>query len=659
MKSASVASASLSILLSLGGLATAADETPPESQAWRPVVVAPEQSLSLLDAVRLTLEQDPSIRLQDAQTRFKQGVNQELSGQFDMTLRANGGYEYNREELRDSTKRSEAKNRSDLDNAIPKLDSIVGGLNQALQNLQNPNVIEDPSKVDFTQGITNDQIRGEMLRIQSQLVLLTSLLQSTADPLLRADLTSIRDNVLESGINAFANQVEEVSGLPDQVRQTRADLGDTPEEQFSKRWDVHGDVFKVFRNGIIFSPYAELHFQGQNYVGKPTTDAAKGGQGVADLYRSEVGFDVRVPLRRGLGKDSVAAAENASLKDYESTRLELLHRESQSILQTTLAYWDTRSAADQLEVAKRSVTLQATLLNLTKELIKAGEMPAADEARTQASYADSLARQDAAERRLGESRVNLARVIGVALPGPGGAPQVADRFPVPPGSVVAEDPVVDALVKGALGHRLDLLAAQTLQEAATILTKGARLDTRRLLNLDGSAWGNSLGENEISNLDRWVFHSGSVALNFEMPFKNNQAVGRLGQRQASLLQASIDSADLGRTIALNVERLVRALRLSSDRLNRAQEAVRYYDKTIEDEQIKLKAGDSTLIDTILTEQQTTSARLSLVSAQQDYAATLARLLFESGLILTHEDGRAKVTGERLVTVPAPMQGVPR
>jgi len=644
----------VSVCLLAGPSARAADR-PLGDAPWRPVALQPEQSLSLLDAVRLTLQNDPNIRLVESQYRQKEGVTQELAGQFDLTLRANAGFQYNREELRDSTKRREQKNRDDLDAIIPRADSVLASLQRGLANLQDPNAIENPAEIDFTEGVTNPSIANDLLKIQNDLILLTELIATTADPFTRRQLEDLRTDLLQSGIDAFATQVSEVEGVPDALRQARADLGDTPEEQFSKRWNAHLDLIKQYRNGIFVSPYADLNFTGQNYVGKSTTDAAKGGQGVPDLYRGEVGFDVRVPLRRGLGRDSVAASESASKKDAEATRLSLLHQESQSILQTVLAYWEVRSAADQLEVSKRSVELQADLLNLTQELIKAGEMPAADEARNQASYSDALARQEAAERRLHEARVGLARTMGMTLAGAALGPMAAEAFPAP-AAVVAPDPAVEAMVRVAIDRRNDLLASQTVLEAAGILSKGAKLDARRLLNLDGSFWGTGIGEDEIGEMDRWVFKSGEARATFEMPFANNQATGRYNQRVASQRQAAIDAGDLGRTIALNVERLSRSLALAAERLARARDSVAAYDKTIEAEQAKLKAGDSTLIDTILTEQQTTAARLTLVSAQQEYATTLARLLFETGLILERQGGMAKVDGEALVAVPAPLQG---
>jgi hypothetical protein len=54
------------------------------------------------------------------------------------------------------------------------------------------------------------------------------------------------------------------------------------------------------------------------------------------------------------------------------------------------------------------------------------------------------------------------------------------------------------------------------------------------------------------------------------------------------------------------------------------------------------------VDTILTEQQTTNARLALVAAQQEYTTLLAALRFEAGMLVQDNN----VTLANLVAVPA-------
>ena len=195
MRSSFVIPAWVCLLAGLPVLAAAADKQASGDAPWRPTALQPEQSLSLLEAVRLTLQNDPNIRLTESQVHQKEGVTQELAGQFDLMLRANGGYQYNREELRDSTKRREQKNRDDLDAIIPRADSVLAGLQRALTNLRNPNAIENPAEIDFTEGVTNPAIANELLKIQNNLILLTELIAQTADPATRLQLEGLRGRV--------------------------------------------------------------------------------------------------------------------------------------------------------------------------------------------------------------------------------------------------------------------------------------------------------------------------------------------------------------------------------------------------------------------------------------------------------------------------------
>jgi outer membrane protein TolC len=70
------------------------------------------------------------------------------------------------------------------------------------------------------------------------------------------------------------------------------------------------------------------------------------------------------------------------------------------------------------------------------------------------------------------------------------------------------------------------------------------------------------------------------------------------------------------------------------------------------EQARLKAGDSSLIDSIITEQQTTAAKLAYITAQQDYATLLASLRHEAGLLV--QDG--SVDAIQVVAVPQALVG---
>lgn len=659
MKSSRLCLAILAPVLFLcGPTAAGADEQRPADEPYSPPVVSfneDERGLGLLDAVRLTLEHDPRIKLRDAETDLKEGVLREVSGQFDLTLRADGSFQYTQEELRDSVKESEIENRRQLDEAIPVVTQRANDLSQAIVTLRDPRAVSDPGSVDFTAGITDAALQDDLALLQAQLIFLTDLIARTPDATLRQDLIRIRQQAVDAANRRFAEQAEEIAGLPERLRKLREDLGDAPEDQWAKDVNVHAELTKLFRSGILVAPYFDGTYSARNYVGKDSTDPEQGGLGIKDLYRAELGFEIIVPLKRGLGRASVAAAENAARADLEASSLLLLHQKSQSVLATLLAYWDLRAAQDQVEVARRSVKLQGRLVFVTRELIKANDVPRSDEARVLASQADAQARLEAAERRLNETRLNLVEVMGVSVHDARAAPLASDAFPGASGALVATDGTVAALADEALGRRHDHRATFKVQEAGRVLARAAQLDTRRLVNLDLRVFGTSVNE-ESPDLDSWVFRSGSAAVEVEVPFKNNTLEGRRMQREASLEQARIDTSDLARTIKLNVVRLARSLSVASEQLKKAEQAVGYYDQTIKDEQDKLKAGASTLVDTILTEQQTTSARITRVNAQREFAGLLARLRFEAGLLVLDADVGGRVSEGSLSDIPARLLG---
>jgi outer membrane protein TolC len=632
----------------VGLLAVAAGGGSQENQP--PVFRSDEKGLRLLEAVRLSLQHDPFILLQEAESLGRAGTARELSGQFDITLRGNGRFDYKQQELTETVKRKQRKDRQDLIDTLPGVESLSESLDAVVRNLA------DPNNDDLTQGVTDPQTRIEVLGLQINLALFDALIDSAQSPALRQTFVDLRQTAIDTATAQIGRAAREAARIRLDLRNAIQNLGPAPVDEWSRVAKLHLDVVKQFRNGIFVSPYSDLSYQAQNYVGKTSTAVERGGQGVKDTYRAEVGFDVRVPLLRGLGKSSVAAAETAARKDYEASRLTLLHEKSRSVFETVRAYWDLRSAVEELEVARKSEQLQAELLNFTQELIKAKERPRSDEARVQASHADAQARVSAAERRLSDARVNQARVMGVALESAESAPLPADPFPEPPEDLATNASAVANLAHTALEQRMDRKATLIREEAAGVLAKGASRDTKPRLDLQGKLFGNSTGEASLADLDRWVFRSASGALELEAPFANNALRGRLAQRESSLGIAQIDSAEKARTITLNVLRLTQSLQLAADQLKLAEAAVSYYDKTIEDERSKLKAGDSTLVDTILTEQQTTAARQARVAAHRNYATVLAELRFEAGGLVLAGDDQSRVTEESLLAVPAALRG---
>ena len=122
-------------------------------------------------------------------------------------------------------------------------------------------------------------------------------------------------------------------------------------------------------------------------------------------------------------------------------------------------------------------------------------------------------------------------------------------------------------------------------------------------------------------------------MTIELPFGNNQRLGRLAQSTASASESQIRVADLSRSIQNNVPKLAETLARTRAEWEQRQEAVIQYEATWDTAQRLRGSGDMTLIDTLLTEQQLTQARLQLVQAKRDYASAVARFRRETGTLV--------------------------
>jgi outer membrane protein TolC len=623
---------------------------PPDPQApYTPPAIRFEAAgLSLLDAIKLTLQNDPTIKLRETDVALQQGVVRSQKGIFDSLFRVDGSFERYQSELLESEREDLQKVRDDLKTGIVEATTLTDSLTAAGTLLKDKNqAFNNPDGLNLS-NIKDPAVFETMDLLKSQLVLYRDILASPSltDAAVRNDVMNLREQTIGRNLDAFNSQQDAIAGIPQQLQTSLTNLGSTPKQRWSKDSHLTADVFKLFRNGMTLRPYVDLNYTTQNYVGKKRTEPEFGGLGVEPLSTGEIGFEVVLPLLRGSGHNSVAAAETAAKYDLEASRLELLFQQSQSVLTTIQAYWQARAAATQVEVLRRSVEIQGELATITRALIAANEKPRSEEARVVASSADARSRYEAAQRQLSDARVTLAQVMGVALVDAFSIPLASDAYPQPPTDLQIDPQVYAAFIKEAITKRFDRQAVLKSEASGKALVEGARIDTRPALDLSGKGWGTSVHQSSV-DYSNWVFRSGNVALSYERPFGNNTAVGLLEARRASLHRTQIDSADLERLIGLNIIQLAESLKVAAERLRSAEEAVRNYDQTMTDEQARFKSGDSSLLDTILTEQQSTNARLALNAAQQEYASLLATLRHEAGLLL--QDG--KVDGAQLIVVP--------
>ena len=91
------------------------------------------------------------------------------------------------------------------------------------------------------------------------------------------------------------------------------------------------------------------------------------------------------------------------------------------------------------------------------------------------------------------------------------------------------------------------------------------------------------------------------------------------------------------------------------RLERARAAVRLFERTVGNEEKKLKGGTSTLLDLISQRDRLVAARQTEVAAELALALSLLELRFQTGTLLGEGGMAGEVEVSRLTTLPSPRE----
>lgn len=629
-----VLSVLFALLLAAPGVGRSQDGDP---APWEPTRWS-DETISLMDAVRTAIEHNPNLALESRNVLLQEGVLQEATGRFDGSLIANLSFDYTREALRASQKADEEKNRQELRDDIAATQQSLDVNAQILDELQ---------------GLQNDPTGFQVSDpdIQTVIDVLNTQI-ANANGAQQQDLIDLRNRTIARAIdNAQEDRGDLLMDLQSD-QETLAKLGSTPEETENYFGLFSVEYSKPLRSGITLGPDFQYTLSGNRYVGKPV-DIFRGGLGVEDVYRGELGFNFSMPLGRGFGKVATAADERAARFTLDASRENLSHVGSSTVLSTALAYWDLVSAQERVAVLEDLVGIQDRLVDLTGVLIQADEIPRTENARVGARRAEIQSQLESARRSEESARVALADALGLSVDALAEAPRAADAFPTIPEDADAAALDLASLIAGALDQRADYRAGQLLVDSTEALLAAAQANLKPIVDLDTRIWYTAVGENDAKGAltNRLVGPSYNLALSVEWPFANNVQEGRLLQARSRNERQQIATEDLARRIRSSVVELVTTLQQTVAQARYSDAAASKYQESLDAEIELFQAGSSTLIDTLLTEQRLTEARLSRVTVRQLYAQLLAQLRFVTGTLISDTGDGAMVEESTLLTLP--------
>lgn len=372
-------------------------------------------------------------------------------------------------------------------------------------------------------------------------------------------------------------------------------------------------------------------------------------------------FTFRQPLLRGRGRETTAAPELSAERQVFASELDLRQTTSERALAVVSQYWLARAALLNLAILEESEARARELLETTRRLIEADVTPAADLVQVEANVVSKETARIGGEQDLFEARQALGREIGLPPERIAALPLPSDPFPTVPPSALPAAADGPGWIARAQERRADLQAARERRSAAEILLRAAdnflkpQLDLVFTPSYSGLVEGAGT-ETFFSPLYRNVPGAGSLlSLSLSWPTLNSQARGELAQTEAVREQSALLEDLISRQIGANVPIALDAVARGAQQLERAAEAVRLFERAVENEEKKLRAGTSTLIDVISQRDRLTSARQSQVSAHLAVAVALARLRFETGTLIPDVQN---VESTQLTTIPFGVGGEP-
>ena len=646
-------------LVSLSLQATRAACGPPSELPTEYVPGAsPGAAITLLDAVNLALQHDPTIRQAQQVTFQQKGSLKQSAGVFDLAGTVQPSIQLSTLFLYTGQRKSQEEQRDLRRQIANESDRVADGLQQQLSqgNTLPPDCASEGTILSDV--IVTTEIGRQTICIDARMRAELQVWKNLANNFSIVNFGQDLDQAMQERTKAIMDLLH---GLAFAMREQLRQLGTVPDAGNVTTFSLNLGLRDPFRNGAIFSPALVLTAVNDNFNGKPP-NSNYGGKGVLDKVTTDLGFEFDLPLGQGSGRVSADAPERSAGLQLQASLDSQAFTVSSSVLKTELAYWTLVGAQDTLALLERSQQTEEKLLEMGKALGEGDQITQTDLAYLQARVAATRGSVAQARQTVLQARVNLAIAIGLAVEKVDDTPLASDPFPALPGRDAIEALKSTELADTAVANRSDLASARRLVESANVLAAAARADLKRQVSLTFFAgyggmqqgghltysasgtpqlrqdaylthWGDFWSSTWNSLSDFRAGPSAAINLNISWPFKNNVALGRYAQARSMALSSEIQTDDLKRVIGANTTRLVGSLGRAAREINEDQAAADFYEQSLASQTEKFKLGESTAVDILLTEDSQLSQLLGLVSARQTFATLLTRLRFEAGTLV--------------------------
>ena len=633
--------------------------------------------LTAEEAVRRAIADNPDLAQAEQDVARRSAIVTEAESIFDPSLLADFRVDYAEEELVGSRLKSEVDRRLQLEIPPPALDEAARRLRAAIPtdvSLMNPSSCIGAATyivVDGAQTLLCLDDNGNLLGVLDPALAVGPTLFSAVDLAeafvglegLNGRIQLFADSLRATAADQIRLVSDILTGTATALRIQRDNIGDLPRDRETILLDTGVDYRIPFQNGTALISSLSLASTEDNFTDKPL-DPEFGDSFVANQFRVTGGVSLEIPLGRGGGRASYAAPLVAAELAEASARSLYRHAAAERAAVALEAFWDVVAAKRRLALFEVSLSQQDRLLDATQQLIEGEQIARLDIEFNRAQRAATESSVASARRALSEARAALALEIGAFA---------SELDVLDPGTDFAQflDQAIEAaldaeaLVQLALAERADVAAAAKRVEAESTLAAAAELDLRPQVDLRLNASYNAYHETYDTRFyepegfgdafgEPWSGPSYGIALRFRLPIGNNVAQGRLLQARSATTSSEIDATELKRSIRLQVLEELSTLAAARAELAARREARLRIEETAEATMTRYQAGDLTVLDTLITEQELTRAGLDLVASEREVLSLLTRLRFSAGRLLDLP-AEGDVRAARLLPLDSPLR----
>ncbi len=506
----------------------------PGPVAFGPRTYAPPRiaaaSLSLSEAVRMTVLNSPAIAAGALSVEQAAGLRQELDGPFDASLVISPTFKFTLQPLAPVVLKLETYRREvfkTLADSFGKLASDFRDMAAGLQarTPQCPHVYVSlsqnyssfrpslpslfggvgPLSLDETQQIDDLGVNRN-----------AALLGNTNNLVAGMNLCSLKGGVNDvdalgswfralqpvskidySGGYGLGGVIDSLAQMPREMATSWAEtseligtrsalaferIGAIPSGAEQHMFQLGVNYHKPYRSGLQLTAGLVLQGIEDTYHGK-SLDPTFGGNPAPNRFPATLSATLAVPLRKGRGAEVVAAPERAARYAIDGRREQLRATASEEVFRTVLAYLTLTAAQESVALLEESNARQAGLTDLAKRRVDAGEIPVMELARARARAASVTASLSEARSNLSTARAGLVQSLGTDSGGLDSMPLAAGKLPEGRAALAP----FDELNRRALEARRDLRALNQLRLASAALDAGARGNLKRRLDLSLTA----------------------------------------------------------------------------------------------------------------------------------------------------------------------------